>query len=339
MYLYNLKNIFTLTFDGLIRVTAISLTLMCLLHTFSTAQEAAVSPPYAKAVLDTNAILIGQQVKMQLEVTVKNNEKLTWIYPEKLAENVEVVSRTPIDTIFENQERIYRQMLFVTSFDSGFYALEPLHFPYHIEGDSVTYFASTPSVWLEVATVEIDTTKTFFDIKPLMAAPLTWREILTYAGWIIGILVVVGGIVWLIRYLVKKYKKKLADFVPLPLKPKIPPHITALEELESLRLKKLWQSDKVKEYYSELTDIVRAYIEAQFGVQAVEMTTDEILTGLNNIGIINTQAIGKLSNTLQTADLVKFAKATPHALENDTAMTYSVDFVQETKIELNNTTP
>jgi bifunctional N-acetylglucosamine-1-phosphate-uridyltransferase/glucosamine-1-phosphate-acetyltransferase GlmU-like protein len=118
----------------------------------------------------------------------------------------------------------------------------------------------------------------------------------------------------------------------LPPKPKIPPYVTALEALETLRLKKLWQADKVKEYYSELTDIVRQYIEAQFGVQAVEMTTDDILYGLKNIGI-NAQAMGKLTNTLQTADLVKFAKATPHALENDTALSYSVDFVSETKTQ------
>ena len=297
------------------------------------AQE--ITVPYAKAVLDTNAIVIGQQVKMNLEVTVKNNEKLTWIYPENLAEGVEVVSRTPIDTIFEAQQQIFRQTLFVTSFDSGFYALEPLRFPYHIEGDTTTYFTQIPSTWLEVATVEVDTAQAFYDIKPLMTAPLTWREILTYAAWILGILIVVGGIAWLVRYLIKKYRKKKEQVV-LPPKPKIPPYVTALEELEALRLKKLWQVDKVKEYYSELTDIVREYIEAQFGVQAVEMTTDEILYGLKNIGI-NEQAMGKLSNTLQTADLVKFAKATPHALENDTVLSYSVDFVQETKIQpLNN---
>jgi hypothetical protein len=104
-------------------------------------------------------------------------------------------------------------------------------------------------------------------------------------------------------------------------------------------LKKLWQADRVKDYYSELTDIVREYIEAQFGVQAVEMTTDEILYGLRGISI-NAQAMGKLSNTLQTADLVKFAKANPHALENDTALSYSVDFVKETINEPpKNTTP
>jgi hypothetical protein len=292
------------------------------------AQELAV--PYARAVLDTNAIVIGQQVEMQLEVTVKNNERLTWIFPETLAEGVEVVSRTPVDTILDDDRHIFKQTLFVTAFDSGFYALEPLRFPYHIEGDTTTYFTQIPSTWLEVMTVEVDTTKAFYDIKPLIAAPWTWREILTLAGWILGGLVVVAALVWLAFFLYKKYRKKHADFIPIISKPKIPPYITALEELETLRMKKLWQSDKVKEYYSELTDIVRQYIEAQFGVQAVEMTTDEILFGLKNIGI-NTQAMGKLSNTLQTADLVKFAKAAPHALENDTALSSSVDFVQETK--------
>jgi len=303
--------------------------LLLTLNISATAQQ---EVPYARAVLDTNTIVIGQQVGLQVEITSKNNERFTWIYPEQLAENVEVVSRTPIDTILEEQQRIYRQTLMVTSFDSGFYALSPLRFPYHLEGDTTTYFTQTPSVWLEVETVAVDTTKAFYDIKPLIAAPLTWREILTYAAWILGGLLVIGGITWLIMFLVRKYRKKATDAVPLPPKPKIPPHITALKELEELRLKKLWQADRVKDYYSELTDIVREYIEAQFGVQAVEMTTDEILYGLKNTGI-NPQAMGKLSGTLQTADLVKFAKATPLALENDTALTYSVDFVQETKVQ------
>ncbi|MCL2041791.1 MAG: hypothetical protein FWG84_07120 [Bacteroidales bacterium] len=304
----------------------LAMTLLCVFHTSAPAQEA---PPYAKAVLDTNAIVIGQQVKMQLEVTVKNNEKITWIFPETLAEGVEVVSRTPIDTAFEDRQQIFKQTLFVTSFDSGFYALEPLRFPYHVEGDTTTYYTQIPSAWLEVTTVAVDTTKSFFDIKPLMPEPLTWREIMTYVVWILGGLIVLCGIAWLILLLIRKYRKKRPDVVIAPPKPKIPPYITALEELEALRLKKLWQSDKIKEYYSELTDIVREYIEAQFGVQAVEMTTDEILFGLKNAGI-NAQAMGKLSGTLQTADLVKFAKAQPHALENDAALTYSVDFVKET---------
>jgi hypothetical protein len=302
---------------------------------FIQAQAQELTPPYAKAVLDTNAIVIGQQVKMELEVIVKNNEKLTWIFPETLADGVEVVSRTPIDTILEDEQKIFRQTLMVTSFDSGFYALSPLRFPYHIADDTTTFFTVIPSTWLEVATVEVDTTKAFYDIKPLIAAPWTWREILTIAAWILGGLIVAAGIAWLAFFLYRKYRKKLAEFVPIIEKPKIPPHITALEELEALRQKKLWQADKVKEYYSELTDIVREYIEAQFGVQAVEMTTDEILYGLKNVGI-NAQAMGKLSNTLQTADLVKFAKAHPFALENDTALTSSVDFVQETNVILNN---
>jgi len=309
---------------------AIALAITLLLTFTAVAQEA---PPYAKAVLDTNAIVIGQQVKMQLEVTVKNNEKITWIFPETLAEGVEVVSRTPIDTVFEDREQIFKQTLFVTSFDSGFYALEPLRFPYHVEGDTTTYYTQIPSAWLEVSTVAVDTTKAFFDIKPLMPEPLTWREIMTYVAWILGGLIVLCGIAWLIMFLIRKYRKKKPDVVVVPPKPKIPPYVTALEELEALRLKKLWQSDKIKEYYSELTDIVREYIEAQFGVQAVEMTTDEILYGLKNAGI-NAQAMGKLSGTLQTADLVKFAKAQPHALENDAVLTYSVDFVQETKVQL-----
>ena len=102
--------------------------------------------------------------------------------------------------------------------------------------------------------------------------------------------------------------------------------------LESLKVKKLWQAGKVKDYYTELTDIVRIYIEERFSVQAVEMTTEEILEGLKD-SYIDQESINKLARTLVLADLVKFAKEKPLPLENDTSMNNTIDFVKETRSE------
>jgi len=96
-------------------------------------------------------------------------------------------------------------------------------------------------------------------------------------------------------------------------------------------LKKLWQAGKVKEYYPELTDIVRVYIEDRFAVMAIEMTTHEILDGLKK-HLINDEAMQKLRGSLELADLVKFAKANPTPLENDTCLNHGIDFVNETKL-------
>ena len=104
----------------------------------------------------------------------------------------------------------------------------------------------------------------------------------------------------------------------------------AINELEGLKLRKLWQAGKTKDFYTELTDIIRVYIEGRFGVKAVEMTTDEIMEGIRNTDITR-ESIDKLGRTLVLADLVKFAKEKPLPLDNDNSMKHSLDFVYDTR--------
>lgn len=303
--------------------------LAVLIVTLLSLQAFSQESPYARAVLDTNSIVIGRQVNMHLEVTTANNEKVLWAdIPTQIAEGVEVVQRSPIDSMLENNRTTLKQTLSITSFDTGFYALPPLRFPYYNEGDTTTHFTQTPSVWLEVTTVAVDTTQAFYDIKPVMKAPVTFREVLPYILIFLGAGILIAFLTWFIA----RRKKKEPIFRITPPKPKIPAHITALKALEELRHEKLWQAGRVKDYYSKLTDILRVYIEDRFNVQAVEMTTDEILYGLKK-DRINELATGKLADVLQTADLVKFAKASPLPLENDTVLNYGIDFVQETKLQ------
>ena len=110
--------------------------------------------------------------------------------------------------------------------------------------------------------------------------------------------------------------------------PVIPPYDKAVGDLENLRQQKLWQSGKVKEYYSSLTDIAREYIEGQFGVNAIEMTTDDIL---DEVALLHfsPETFGKLKETMEVADLVKFAKYSTSSLESENAMTSMTGFVNE----------
>ncbi|MDR0363837.1 MAG: hypothetical protein LBH92_02305 [Bacteroidales bacterium] len=285
--------------------------------------------PYARAVLDTNSIIIGQQVKMQLEVVAKNNERVYWAdIPQEIIPGVEVISRSTIDSVKEDNNNILRQTLSITSFDTGFYALTPFKFSYYKPNDTTSYFTQSPSVWLEVGTVAVDTTQAFIDIKPLMKAPVTFREILPFIIVPLLLAAIVAFAIWF--FMRRQNNKPVFRFAQT--KPKIPADIVALEALEKLRHEKMWQAGKVKEYYTALADILRVYIENRFTVQAVEMTTDEILSGVKNMEI-NEQALSKLANILQTADLVKFAKASPSPLENDSVLAYGVDFVRETKAQ------
>jgi hypothetical protein len=90
----------------------------------------------------------------------------------------------------------------------------------------------------------------------------------------------------------------------------------------------MWQSGKVKEYFSTLTDIAREYIEGQFGVNAVEMTTDDILEEVKPLHF-SSETYNKLKETMEVADLVKFAKYSSSNLESENAMNSMTDFVNE----------
>jgi hypothetical protein len=145
--------------------------------------------------------------------------------------------------------------------------------------------------------------------------------------WILAVLLlalVVFGI-WYWR----KHRKTKVDADGNSVRgPVIPPYDKAVGDLENLRQQKLWQSGKVKEYFSSLTDIAREYIEGQFGVNAVEMTTDDILEEVKPLHF-SQETYNKLKETMEVADLVKFAKYSAANLESENAMNSMTEFVNE----------
>ena len=216
------------------------------------------------------------------------------------------------------------QSITITSFDSGYYYIPPLKFQYQpIDDTGFTEVTSMP-MYLRVHTMEVDTAQAIKAIKPPLGAPLTFREILP---WLL-IALAAAILTFLIIYVIRKHKKKEPIF-KIRIKPVLPPHTVAINELEGLKLKKLWQAGKTKAFYTELTDIVRVYIEGRFGVQAIEMTTDEIMEGMKSTDTAK-ESIDKLGRTLVLADLVKFAKEHPLPLDNNNSMNNSMNFVMET---------
>jgi len=279
----------------------------------------------AVASLDTSSIFIGDQVTLKLSFTAPAGYRVQWpAISDTLAEKVEVLRRSRIDTAFTEDKKQLRlqQNLVITSFDSGYFALPPLAFRYTGPGDTEVRTDLTGQLLLEVKTLPVDTAKAIFDIKGPMRVPLTFRELLP---WIMLAHVLVAG-VYLLRWYLRK-RKKAEPLFRLPARPKLPPHQVALDALEALRQKKLWQSGMIKEYHTELTEIVRSYIDDRFGIHALEMTSDEILEAIARTAV-DDGSREKLRSTFVLADLVKFAKEQPLPAEHDLSFGHAVDFVR-----------
>jgi len=294
------------------------------------------SPAFAQsfqavARLDTNAMLIGDQVKLDLEFSFPEKTLIRWPgIGDTILRSIQIIDRTKIDTSFSKDKKMvkFHQTLLLTSFDSGFYMIPPIRFYYRQPPDTTIKIAQTETLLLKVHTLAVDTTKAIKPIKGPLKVPLTFREVIPFILLGILIILIILGVI----YYLKKRKKSEPIFRIRP-KIELPPHEIALGELEKLRLKKLWQGGRIKEYHSELTDIVRIYIERRFGIMAMEMTTMEILGSLKGSDHLPGEIMEKLNYMLTLADLVKFAKMQPLPTENDMSMDNAVRFVHGTTIK------
>lgn len=278
--------------------------------------------------LDTSSIRIGERVQLRLHATLPKTASIYWpIISDTLTSNIEVAAKSKIDTNATSRKDFinYSQNILITSFDTGFHYIPPFTIHYSYAGDTSRHELLSEGVYLKVRTVEVDTTQAIRDIRGPMQAPLTFAELAPYLGGI-AILGIIIAMIWYYFWR-KKMNKPL---FPVLTRPQGPPWQIALQSLEALGAKKLWQNGKIKEYYSELTDILRQYLQNQHGIDAMEMITTEILAAYDMAGL-QTEARSKLSLMLELADFVKFAKATPLKEENESSMNYARQFIEDTK--------
>ena len=281
-----------------------------------------------KAAFDTTRILVGDQVNFSVMIDQPADLKLTLpFFRDSLIKNIEILSGPAIDTsgISGNKIRITEKYL-VTSFDSGYYRVDPV-FAEKVDSKGLKRYFSDYS-YLEVARVKIapaDTSAKIYDIAAPYRAPLTLGEILP---WIL-LALLISAIIWLIVKLIKKFKRiRKEEIVPAITEPA---HVIAFRELEKLKNEKLWQNGETKKYHIRLTEIIRQYLENRFGINSLELTTSETLEALVKTGFKKDESYNKLRSVLTGADLVKFAKYKPDPAENESVYSNSYDFVSVTK--------
>lgn len=276
------------------------------------------------ASIDSTMLMLGDQTAMHLSVTQDANEQVVMPYfDEMLQDGIEIVEKSKIDTTTLSDGRIQlKQDLMLTSFKDSLFAIEPL---YVTSGEDT--FWTEPMVLNVIQPFEVDSTNAITDIKDIERAPIWWWGIIRWILLVLGILLLIDLAFWLWNKYDKLRHKEEEPIAPELLRPA---DEVALEKLDAIKAQKIWKNGKVKEYQTELTDVVREYIGRRFDVQSTEKTSDETLRAMKPL--IDKELFGKLSKMLQLADLVKFAKWHTTPDENEMALTTAYGFVNATKI-------
>ena len=257
------------------------------------------------AVIDSNAIRIGEQFVYAITVEDVDNVVLPKL---NNLNGLEVVDTLKTDTL---QKKLVQKYI-MTGFDSGAFYIPRQQ----VIVNSQAFF--TDSLLVNVATIPVDTTKVKkFPIKGVKGEPLQFDDYKHILFWLIGILLLAAVVLFF------ALKRTRNDEVQVS-KTLLTPYQEAVKGLSSLDGKLLWQNNKIKEYYSELTGVVRNYIERELHLPAMETTTDNLLEKLSDFKdsdslLTDDETINKLGSLLKQADLVKFAKSKPlgHQIEGD----------------------
>jgi len=273
--------------------------------------------------IDKTKIVIGDQFTASIRISApKGSQFLDINYQPWEEEGVELLDIKPMLASSQEPTLLMEQQLKLTSFDTGYHRLPSLEVIYELNGLTDTAFSNALN--LDVVGLKVQEDAPIRDNKDIIKEALNWRDFVPY---IIGLLVLglIGFVVWKLS----KKEPKTEEKAPPP---SIPAHVIAFKKLKQLKTEELWKKGDVKTFQSELTYIFREYLEKRFGLNALEATTSEITDQLS-VTNIKPEQQSVLKEILQTADMVKFAKAIPPEDIHSKALENISLFVENTKVE------
>ena len=280
--------------------------------------------------IDSTSLFIGEQATLTIEATQPADVELNFpVLSDNIIDKLELVETlTPDTTTLDNGYIHVANSFKITAFDSALIYMPGFKIAY-LEDTLITNGLS-----LKVYDMPVDTTQqSITDIKDVYKPPFDWLRLLT----IIAIVILAAALIALIVYTIYRFVKKSKaggeeeeEYVD----PRTPQEI-AIEALNELKVKELWQKGRNKEYQSELTTIVREYINRCFGINATELSTEEILHYFRTDSTMRNRKTEYqlIDNILRLADLVKFAKMSPLGSDNERAMKDSLQFIELTTPE------
>ena len=275
--------------------------------------------------IDSAAILIGEQTVLHLTVTTDNGKNVIVPIPnDTLMTGVEVLNIAKADTtVIDNNRLLIKQDILVTSFDSSLYLLPP----FKVIDQTDTIYSNQVALKVSTIPVNIDKPDEFNDIKDTWDPPFVLAD---YYLLIYGVLFACF-LICLIGYILKRLRNRQSIIPFKQQEPKLPPFEMAMKELDEIKQQKLWQQGRNKEYYTLLTDTLRKYMVNRFGINAMEMTSGEILELIRLESEANS-SYNSLKQILELADFVKFAKLHPLPDENELSLMNAYLFVNQTKV-------
>jgi len=257
---------------------------------------------------DSTKYFVGDYISLNLEITHPKSDKIVLPNLKDSLKNAEFIRLTKSEPK-EIKDGIKSKYSFIISkYDSGSITIKPLKIEFVDKNNNIkTYY--TDSLSINVTTLQIDNNKEFSDVKKPVKIGIDLLFVF--------IVTIIIFLVLLLLYLVYSYyRKKRLIKQGIIIEKIIPPYENAKNALIILEEKKLWQKGEIKQYHTEITYIIRKYLEDEFSFNALEKTSEEIIDILRNynspIDVLN-----NLKEFFANADMVKFAKFSPMPAINE----------------------
>lgn len=269
---------------------------------------------------DTTAYLVGKRIKLNVTLQYPANVKVTVPQIKDSIPKLEFISELPTERSSDKEKTTEIRKYEFAGFDSGDVTIPSITFPYLSQGSSQPDFIVSDSLIITIHTVAVDTSKEIKDVRPPLTIP---PDYLFLGALIAGILLLLFVVYRIIKYFQKRRLGKISE----PPAIKLTPYEEALEKLKALEARMLWQEGKIKEYHSEITNIIRSFFEKEYGIPALESTSSELISAMkkSNMGSEIVQISGEF---FENADMVKFAKFVPMPAVNEAMMKQAYRIVE-----------
>lgn len=285
----------------------------------------AINSVYAATTLDSTEMFIGDRMTAHFKLVLNDKDRVISVTPTEPFDSLTSFEVLTKGEWKNGRVNYYRDITF-TVWDTGLYKIPQVTFTVQLAYGEVQTLKSNPVLLTVKNPKDWDKALELEPIKDIIKEEWNFVEDVLPILMIVGAVIVLVLVAWILYKKLKKQPEK--SITP----PKIvqPPHVIAVEKLMILKNQNLWQKGEIKEYYSELSYILREYLEKQLNIPALESTTDELVAALNKRQFSD-KLVQNIQDLLQTADLVKFAKVTPPENVHETFWHYASGVVEETK--------